>query len=85
MRIYMVNRNRVDLCLQGSGDLRMCASQTDRNTARNLSVFGRSFDVLSMLSGIWCEFDVMCFFAAGACACIRTYSVYISGEGIYMQ
>ncbi len=24
----------------------------------NFNVFGRSFDVLS---GIWCEFDVMCF------------------------
>ena len=40
----------------------MCSSQTDRNTARILSVFGRSFDVLS---GIWCEFDVMCFVLQG--------------------
>ncbi len=34
--IYMVNRNRVDLCLQGSGDLCMCGSQTDQNIARVL-------------------------------------------------
>ncbi len=45
----------------------------------NFSVLGQSFDVLS---GIWCEFEVM-FFAAGACAsiracaCIRTYTVII--------
>ena len=26
----------MDLCLQGSGYLRMCGSQTDWNTARNL-------------------------------------------------
>ena len=32
--MYMVNRNRVDLCLQGSGDLCMRGSQTDWNTAQ---------------------------------------------------
>ena len=32
----MVNSNRVDLYLQGSGDLRMCGSQTDWNTTRIL-------------------------------------------------
>ncbi len=32
--MYTVNRNRVDLCLQGSGDLGKCGSQTERNTAR---------------------------------------------------
>ncbi len=55
----------MDLCFQGSGNLRMCGSQTDRNTTRILmfcTVFGYSFDVLS---GIWCEFDVMCVFLQG--------------------
>ncbi len=33
---YTVSRNRVDLCLHGNGDLRMCGSQTDRSTARIL-------------------------------------------------
>ncbi len=47
----------------------------------NSGVFGQSFDVLSGIA-IGCEFDVMCFFAAGlcasirACAYIRTFSVY---------
>ncbi len=37
--------------------------QPDRPEYRsNFSVFGRSFDVLS---GIWCEFDVMCFLLQG--------------------
>ncbi len=47
----------MDLCLQGSGVSRMCGRQTDCNIARIL-VF---LDVLHVLSGIWCEFDVMCF------------------------
>ncbi len=34
--IYIVIRNHMDLCLQGSGDLRMCGSQADLNTARIL-------------------------------------------------
>ncbi len=67
IRIYMytVNRNCVDLCLQGSGDLRMCGSQTDWNIARILmffTVFGWSFDVLS---GIWCQFVAKCFLLQG--------------------
>ena len=44
----------MDLCLQGSGDLSMCGSQTDRNTARIL-VF---WDDFLMFLGILCEFDV---------------------------
>ncbi len=38
--VYTVNRNHVDLCLQGSGDLHMCGSQTVWNKASNFSVFG---------------------------------------------
>ncbi len=30
----------MDLCLQGRGDLRMCGSQTGRNTARILVFWG---------------------------------------------
>ena len=65
IRIYTVNRNRVDLCLQGSGDLRMCGSQTDRNTARILMFFTVLWQSFNVLSGIWCEFDVMCFLLQG--------------------
>ncbi len=41
----------MELCLQGSGDLRMCGSQRDRNTARilmfldNLLMFYQAFGV----------------------------------------
>ncbi len=50
----------------------MCGSQTDWNTARIL-VFLESFDVLS---GIWYEFDVMCF-SIMACAYILGHIRYI--------
>ena len=62
--IYTVNRNRVDLCLQGSGDLCMCCSQTDWNTARilvfldNLFMFFQAFGV-----------NLMCFVLQGR-ACL---------------
>ncbi len=72
----------MDLYLQGSSDLRMCGSQTDQNTTQILLFWGdhlmfyRVFGVNLM----WC---VTVFWAAGvctsisACACIRTYIVYI--------
>ncbi len=59
MHVNTVNRNRVDLCLQGSGHLCMCGSQTDRNTAR-IKVF-----LDDLLSGIWSEFDEICFLLKG--------------------
>ncbi len=34
--LHMVNRNHMDLCLQGSGSLCICGSQTDRNIAKIL-------------------------------------------------
>ncbi len=40
----------VDLCVQRTGDLRMCGSQTDWNVARRLRFLERSFYVLR---GIW--------------------------------
>ena len=48
IRIYMVNRNHMDLCLQGSGDLRKCGSQTDQNIALfldDVSMFYEAFCV----------------------------------------
>ncbi len=78
IRIYTVNRHGLDLCLQRSGDFAHVRQTNKPEYRSNCSVFGQSFDVLS---GIWCEFDVMCSFAAGACAFIRacarirTYSV----------
>ncbi len=59
IHIYTVNRNRVDLCLQGSSNLRMCSSQTDQNTARIWTIWFS--DHLYYLSHIWCEYDVICF------------------------
>ncbi len=47
---YRVNRNRVDLYLQGSGNLCMCGSQTDWNTVRifvfldDLLMYYQAFD-----------------------------------------
>ncbi len=40
----------------------ICACATAKQTGIPLEVFGRSFDVLS---GIWCEFDRMCFLLQG--------------------
>ena len=82
IHIYTVHRSQMDLYLQGSSDLRMCGSQTDQNTTQILLFWGdhlmfyRVFGVNLM----WC---VTVFWAAGvctsisACACIRTYIVYI--------
>ena len=80
--IYTVNRNRVDLCLQASGGLRMCGSQTDRNTAQilvfldDLLMFYQQFGVNLM----WCVFAAGVCASMRACACIRTYSV-LTGRG----
>ncbi len=59
----------MDLCLQGSGDLRMRGSQTDRNIAQILVFLDNLFNVLS---DIWCEFDMVC--------CWRGLRVYL---GLY--
>ncbi len=63
IHIYTVNRNHVDLCLQGSVDLHKCISQMNQNIAQILVCLQwRSFDVLS---GVWCEFDVVCLLLEG--------------------
>ncbi len=38
--VYSGNRNHINLCLQGSGDLRMCGSQTDWNITLILMLIG---------------------------------------------
>ncbi len=48
-----INRIHVDPCLQGSGDLRMCNSQTDRKYCSNFSASWQSFDVLSGVNLMW--------------------------------
>ncbi len=42
IRIFTVtrNRNHMDLCLQGSGDLCMCGSQTNQNIIQILLFIG---------------------------------------------
>ncbi len=68
--IYTVNRNRVDLCLQGtwgSGDLCMCGGQTDQKYCSNFNVFHCFCMIfwcfIRHLVWIWCDV----FFAAGWC------------------
>ena len=70
MHIYG-SRNHMDPCLQGSGDLCMCGSQTDQNIAQilpfldNLLMFYQAVGV--NLSFNRCDM----FVAGGACAFIR--------------
>ncbi len=52
----------MDLCLQGSGDLHICSSQTEWSITQILVFLD---DLLMFLSGMWCEFDVMCFCCKG--------------------
>ncbi len=58
--IYTVNRNCVDLCLQGNGDFPICNSQTDQNTTQILVVLD---DILMFYKA----FGVDLFVAGGAC------------------
>ncbi len=51
----------MDLCLQGSGNLHMCSSHTDRNTARILVFWD---DLLMFYQAFGVNF-VMCFFMHG--------------------
>ncbi len=62
---YTVNRNRVDFCLQGSGDLHVSAAK-QTGIPLKLSCFSLFLDdLLRFLSGICCEFDVICFLLQG--------------------
>ncbi len=64
MRIYTVNRNRVDLCLQGSGDLRMCGSQTGPEYRSN-SVFLDDLLMFYQAFGVNLMRFVNCFLRKG--------------------
>ncbi len=80
------NRNHMDLCLPGSGGLRMCSSQTIRNITHillfldNLLMFYQAFGVnLSFNHVNRCGIFVVgvACTSIGHCASIRTnYSVY---------
>ncbi len=61
----------MDLCLQGSGDLHICGSQTDQNIARIL-LFLDDLLMFYQPSGVNLSFN-RCgmFVAGGACASIR--------------
>ncbi len=49
----------MELCLQGSGDC-ACAAAKRTGISLEFQSFLTIFDVLSdVLSGIWCEFDVV--------------------------
>ncbi len=77
IHIYTVNRNHVDLCLQGSGILCMCRSQTDSNIAQILVFLDYLSYFVRHLVWIGCGMVI-----AGVardyirdCAFIRTYTV----------
>ncbi len=70
IHLYTVKRNRVYLCLQGSGDLRMCGSHTDRNTARIL-MFCTFWDDILMF---YLAFGVYLMLYTGFCRrAVRVY------------
>ena len=75
-RIYG-NRDHMDLCLQGSGDLHMCGSQMDRNIAHSrillflddLLMFYQAFGVNLSLDrcGMFCCWRGLRFYSVYVC------------------